>query len=92
MFNLKYNHVIGVSALLGIFSYYTLSSSRNSNDKKKIINIEKNDKIEEKFICYSNCENNNYSDNFSEYDDSSDSDSSDNFNLKSYALTEYEYC
>ena len=88
MFNLRYNQVLGIGAIIGMYGLYnyTLKTpSKNINIKTKP--KEDNNNI----ICYSNCDDDIASDNFSEYDDSSDSDASEDFNLRSYALTEYEY-
>lgn len=91
MFNLRYNQVLGIGALIGMYGLYNYTLKTPS----KNINIKTETKIKAKdnnnIICYSNCDDDNANDNFSEYDESSDSDASEDFNLRSYALTEYEY-
>lgn len=94
MFNFKYNHVVGVSAILGILGIYkyTTNSKTIIDDKVK----REDNKLQKKddIITYSNCyisDNDSDDSNFSDYDNSSDSELSDDFNLRSNALTEYEY-
>lgn len=86
MFNFRYNQVLGIGALIGMYGLYNYTLKTPS----KNINIKTKPK-EDNIICYSNCDDDIASDNFSEYDDSSDSDASEDFNVRSYALTEYEY-
>jgi hypothetical protein len=85
MFNFRYNQVLGIGAILSMYGLYNYTCNKNINIKTKP--KEDNNNI----ICYSNCDDDIANNNFSEYDDSSDSDSSEDFNLRSYALTEYEY-
>ena len=93
MFNFKYNHVVGVSAILGILGIYKYTTNSKIIDdkvKREDNKLQKKDDI----ITYSNCyigDNDSDDSNFSDYDNSSDSELSDDFNLRSNALTEYEY-
>jgi len=76
---------MSIGALIGIYGLY------NYTVRVPNVKIKPKQSNDDNIICYSNCESNNYSDNYSEYDDSSDSDTSEDFNVRSYALTEYEY-
>jgi hypothetical protein len=91
MFNQRYNHVIGISTLLGLFGVYRYMTNENKseyNDINTPVEIYKKRSL--LLASYSNKDNDDI-ENYSEYDDSSDSELSEDFNLRSYALTEYEY-
>lgn len=91
MFNQKYNHVIGISTLLGFIGIYRYMTSENKRENNDIKIQDKNNKKQSSLLAsYSNKEDDDI-ENYSEYDDSSDSELSEDFNLRSFALTEYEY-
>jgi hypothetical protein len=85
------NRLLSISTLIGLYGLFNLVNKKKENQVKNIAynnEVNENTKI---LASYNNNNNNNLSTEISDYEDSSDSELSDDFYLKDYQLTEYEY-
>ena len=81
------NKLLSISTLIGFYGLYNLINRTKKEIKIKNIYFKDNAKI---LASYNN-NNNNSSSEISDYEDSSDSELSDDFYIKDFQLTEYEY-
>lgn len=84
------NKLLSISTLIGFYGLYNIINNRIKKETKiKNIYFKDNTKI---LASYNNNNNNNnFSSEISDYEDSSDSELSDDFYIKDFQLTEYEY-
>ena len=83
------NKLLSISTLIGFYGLYNLINKTKEETKIRDIYFKDNTKI---LASYNNNNNNNnFSSEISDYDDSSDSELSDDFYIKDFQLTEYEY-